>query len=170
MTPDPDDPSWYLVQLKPHGARIAERNLRRQGFQTFLPIEEVTTRRRGTFATTRRPLFPGYLFVALDPKTGQWSSINSTSGVARLVSFGTAPANVPKGLVDSLMSQADADGTLLPQDNLEAGDGVTITRGPFTDFVAQVTALSPDRRVWVLLEVMGRQTHVALTRDHLRLT
>ena len=32
--------SWFLAQLKPNCANIADRNLKRQGFQTFLPVEE----------------------------------------------------------------------------------------------------------------------------------
>ena len=34
--------SWFLAQLKPNCANIANKNLKRQGFQTFLPMEEET--------------------------------------------------------------------------------------------------------------------------------
>ena len=34
--------SWYVVQFKPNSHKIALRNLQRQGFETFLPMHEVT--------------------------------------------------------------------------------------------------------------------------------
>ena len=40
--------SWFLAQLKPNCAHIADRNLKRQGFRTFLPTEDVNRRSNGT--------------------------------------------------------------------------------------------------------------------------
>ena len=160
--------TWFLAQLKPNSARIAERNIARQGFTTFLPLAEETHQRRGKFSTTLRPLFPGYIFVAFDACGGLWRKINATLGVTRLVSFGTAPAPVPLGLVSQLMLRCDAQGKLLPPKLLEPGDRVAITRGPFANFVAEVEQIAPDRRIWVLMEIMGSQTRVALRAEQLR--
>ena len=63
MTPS-NTPSWYIVQFKPNGHKIAVRNLQRQGFGTFLPMHEVTRRTVVKFETVIRPLFAGYMFVA----------------------------------------------------------------------------------------------------------
>ena len=51
--------NWFLAQMKPNSHDIANRNLTRQGFETFLPLQEETRRTRGRFVTRRRPLFPG---------------------------------------------------------------------------------------------------------------
>ena len=34
--------SWAIVQFKPNAHKLAERNLNQQGFETFLPFEEIT--------------------------------------------------------------------------------------------------------------------------------
>ena len=60
--------SWYLAQLKPNAHRIAERNLRRQEFETFLLPVEVTRRKSTTFVNELRPLFPGYIVRGLQTK------------------------------------------------------------------------------------------------------
>lgn len=161
--------AWLLAQFKPNSHRIAERNLQRQGFRTFLPLQQETRRERGRFTTRSRPLFPGYLFVAFDPRKGGWSAVNSTYGITRLVSFGAAPVAVPPDLVSELMQRCDAKGMLLPPPVLKPGDQVTMTRGPFADFAATVAELAPDQRVWVLLELMGRETRVAVSPDQLRI-
>lgn len=160
--------TWFLTQFKPNSHNIAERNLTRQGFRTFLPMQEETKRARGKFITQMRPLFPGYLFVALDTLRGGWRSVNSTYGVTRLVSFGKEPTPVPLDLVSQLMLRCDREGKLLPPKLLKPGDEVTLTKGPFTDFVATIERIAPDRRVFVLMEIMGAETRVAVRAEHLR--
>jgi len=159
---------WFLAQHKPNSHRIAERNLTRQGFRTFLPMQEETTRVRGRFATRLRPLFQGYLFVALDPRQGGWRAINATYGITRLVSLGNEPTPVPLDLVSQLMLRCDASGKLLPPRILKPGDQVTLSKGPFSDFVATIETIAPDKRVWVLIEIMGGETRVAVSAGQLR--
>jgi len=160
--------TWFLAQFKPNSHNIAERNLVRQGFRTFLPMQEETKRARGKFITQMRPLFPGYLFVALDMLRGGWRSVNSTYGITRLVSLGKEPTPVPLDLVSQLMLRCDREGKLLPPKLLKPGDEVMLTKGPFTDFVARIESIAPDRRVYVLMELMGAQTRVAVSAEHLR--
>jgi len=160
--------TWFLAQLKPNCARIADRNLTRQGFRTFLPVQQETTRNHGKFLTSLKPLFPGYIFVAFDMAQGGWRAVNSTYGITRLVSFGAAPATVPFDLISDLMLRCDAKGKLLPPRILKPGDEVSLTAGPFADFVAKVEAIARDKRVWVLLDLMGGPTRVALDADGLR--
>ena len=160
--------SWFLAQMKPNSHDIANRNLTRQGFETFLPLQEETRRTRGRFITRRRPLFPGYVFVAVDATRGAWRTINSTYGVTRLVSVAGTPTPVPDALVTELRDRCDDEGMLLPPRQMQAGDDVVLTKGPFADFVATVERIAPDRRVWVLIEMMGAQTRVGLDPEHVR--
>ena len=160
--------TWFLAQFKPNCHRIAERNLVRQGFQSFLPMQEETRRVRGKFTTFMRPLFPGYLFVAFDKAHGGWQAVNSTYGITRLVSAGKTPVEVPLNLVSQLMQRCDTAGKLLPPKLLSPGDQVIINKGPFVEFIATIEALTSDRRVWVLLEFMGQKTRVAVPADQLR--
>lgn len=161
--------SWFLAQLKPNCGHIAERNLNLQGFRSFLPTEDGTRRVRGKFITAPRPLFPGYIFVAFDTGAGHWRTINSTNGITRLVSFGKEPAPVPLGIVSQLMLRCDASGKLLPPKLLTPGDQVRLTLGPFAGFVGTIEAIAPERRIWVLMDIMGGQTRVAVAADQLRM-
>ncbi len=106
--------SWYLVQIKPNSYRIAERALQRQGYSVFCPLLEISQVRAGRSSLVKKPLFPGYLFVAFDPLDAPWRAINNTHGVSRLVTFGeNYPPAVPNALVVSLMSRCDEEGKLL---------------------------------------------------------
>lgn len=164
---DTDD-GWFLAQLKPNSAQIAKRHLERQGFEVFLPLEDTTQQRNGKYVTAQRLLFPGYIFVALDASQGQWRVINSTQGITRLVSFGRGPASVPHGLVDGLKARCDDFGALVAGSSLASGAPVSFTSGPFADFVGEVERLDADRRVWVLMDLMGAQTRVKAHETQLR--
>ena len=87
--------NWYLVQLKPNGHKLAKANLERQGFNTFLPLQNVTKRTAQKFMDRTVPLFGGYMFVELDVAQNSWRKVNSTLGVARIVSLGGTPTPVP---------------------------------------------------------------------------
>ena len=127
--------SWYLAQLKPNGSTIARRNLERQGFEVFLPMENSVRRQGSRFETRLRPLFPGYCFVAFNPARGGWRRINGTYGVARLVQFGEQPSEVPRTLVEGLIKRCDAEGRLQPPATVAPGDTVQFRHAPFAGFV-----------------------------------
>ena len=86
---------WYLIQFKPNSHRLAERNLLRQGFETFLPMQKITRRKASRFVSDLKPLFPGYMFVSV---TLTWPlGVQSTArlGYQRLVSFEGKPKPLP---------------------------------------------------------------------------
>ena len=131
-------------------------------------MEETTRRQNGKFATAMRPLFPGYIFVALDVALGSWRAIISTYGITRLVSFGKEPTAVPSDLVSQLMLRCDAEGKFQQENCLRPGDQVILNKGPFVNFVAEVERIAPDQRVLILMDFMGAQTRVAVGADQLQ--
>jgi transcriptional antiterminator RfaH len=163
---------WYLVQCKPNAAQTAIRNLENQSFTTFLPMQESTQRKGNVFQRQIRPLFPGYIFIQLDPGQGSWRQVNNTRGVAHLVQLSTEPSVVPSSIIKALLARCDERGIIrhaskTKVSSLQTGDEAQITRGPFSGIVATVTVLEPDDRIYVLLEIMGQTTKVAFDADAL---
>jgi transcriptional antiterminator RfaH len=154
---------WYLVQLKPGGLGRAKLNLARQGFETFMPLRAQTLRKRGQLRTEERPLFPGYLFVRLDPTRAPWRAINNTYGVARLVCLGgNTPNRVPSGLVEEMINVA-RDGEWVPDpDMLKVGEDISLITGPFAGAIARIAAAPEGDRVLVLMEMMGQEVRAAV--------
>ena len=163
MTP-PNTLSWYIVQFKPNSHKIAVHNLQRQGFETFLPMYEVTRRTVVNFETVTRPLFAGYMFVACDPETAPWRQINSTYGVSRMLSFAEGPKPMPEALVTGLRARYDGVGKV----DFEVGQSVEMHSGPFESFIATVEQMASDARVWVLLDFMGKATRVQVSRQQIQ--
>ena len=146
---------WYLAQLKPNALSVAGRHLRQQGFETFMPLLE-ETHRGARFELRRVPLFPGYIFVGATGRSADLGAIRCTRGVTRLVKSAGRLSPLPASLVDTLHARCDKDGVYKLNEDLEVGDGVRITGGPFAQYFGQVHALSSEERVWVLLDALGR--------------
>lgn len=162
--------AWYAVQLKPNGDAIAKRNLIQQGIEIFAPVEAGIAKRGAGLVRVNKSLFPGYLFVSFDREAIRWHTINSTYGVSRLVSFGSeGPAEVPGTLIAALRQRCDQDGRLIAAPQFETGDQVRLINGPFADFVGTIEELNAEQRIWVLLDVLGKGTRVAVKPTDLRL-
>ena len=160
--------SWFLLQYKSNSHRVALRNLHRQGFETFLPTQDVTQRKSTKFVQQLKPLFPGYMFVAFERERAPWRQINSTIGVSRLVNFDGQPRELPPNLVSGLMLRCDTSGKILPPAQLSAGDEVQVLSGPFANFVATVENIDPKHRIWVLIDFMGRGARMQVQPEQLK--
>ena len=159
--------AWYLAQLKPNALRIAEQNLRRQGFEVFMPRLQETVR-RAQFETRLAPLFPGYVFVGTPANNANTSTIRSTRGITQLVKSGDRVAPLPTQIIEELQRRCDADGIYTPESHLRSGDAVEITGGAFAQYFGTVHELTAEERVWVLLDVMGRGTLTQLKTQDIR--
>ncbi len=159
---------WFLVQFKPNAHRLAERNLIRQNYRIFLPLQEVTKRKATRFVNDLRPLFPGYLFVETEPSPIHWRAIKGTMGVSKLVSFDGVPRAVPADLISGLQARCDESGRLRTHDGVTIGDEVTLLSGPFANFIATVEQIDRDRRVWVLMDFMGQKSRIPLNADQIQ--
>ena len=161
--------NWYLIQFKRNSHNIAKRNLNQQGFKTFLPLQDLTSRRGSEFLTSTKPLFPGYMFVRIKPDGAPWQKINSTLGVCRLICQDGVPKRVPLEIVSGLMSRCDRFGKLLPPKSLERGDKVAFLSGALTNFVATVETVDSYERIWVLMDIMGQLTKVQVAPERVKI-
>ena len=161
--------NWYFIQFKRNSHRIAERNLNQQGFETFLPLQDLTGKRGSKFLTSMQPLFPGYMFVSVSSDGAQWHKIKSTLGVSRLICQDGVPKRVPPEVVSGLISRCDSFGKLLPPTTLKCGDTVKIHSGALANFIATVETIDSNRRIWVLMDLMGQITKVQVASEQINL-
>jgi transcriptional antiterminator RfaH len=69
---------WYVVNTKAREETKALFNLKRQGFNPYLPQYKKTRRHARRTDTVLAPLFPKYLFVKFDLDMENWSWFLST--------------------------------------------------------------------------------------------
>ena len=160
-------PLWYVVQTQVNCEAKAARNLISQGYDVYLPRYLKRRRHARKVDYAVKPLFPRYMFVAIDVATQRWRSIQSTFGVSHLVSNGDAPATVPRGVVDALRLREDDKGfiKLNARPMFAAGDKVRVLAGAFMDNAGLFNGLADHDRVSILLDMLGRKVRVLLDAD-----
>jgi transcriptional antiterminator RfaH len=153
---------WYVVHTQPHKETQADLHLRRQGFATYLPRYLRSRRHARKTEVVGRPLFPRYLFVGLDLARDRWRSIHSTLGVSSLVLAGEEPLSIPDGVLDEIRARETADGyvTLGLPAGIGPGSRVRLIDGIFADAKGVLERIADDRRVAILLELLGREARV----------
>ena len=159
---------WYVVQTQANAENKAVAHLARQGFATYLPRYLKRRRHARRVDVVAAPLFPRYLFVAIDMTAQRWRSIYSTVGVSRLVCNGECPARgsrtgrrpaqrVARMHPDSFSS--------IDRPKFKTGDKIRILEGAFYDCLGIYDGM-PDRdRVGILLDLLGRKVRVLLDAE-----
>ena len=158
---------WFVAQTLCHREQLARFHLGAQGFRSFLPRFHKTVRHARSLREVIAPVFPGYIFVVLNPERDRWRSINGTFGVARLVSAHQRPIPVPTGVVEALLASVDELGLVRFDRGLKPGQPVRVVAGPFAQFLGVLQRLDAKGRVQVLLNIMGRQSAVMMDQADL---
>jgi transcriptional antiterminator RfaH len=158
---------WYVVQTQPHAEAKAAAHLARQGFATYLPHYLKRRRHARRIETVAAPLFPRYMFVAVDMAVQRWRAIQSTIGVSHLVSHGGSPAAIAASIIDALKAREDEQGfvRIERRPQFAPGDRIRILDGVFATCLGLFEGVADRERVAILLDLLGRKVRVTLDAD-----
>lgn len=153
---------WHVLFTKPRHEHKVAMTLDARGTEVFLPVLAFHTR-RGTYV--EQAFFPRYLFARLDWEATGVAEVRWTPGLTHVVTFQGEPAWLPDDKVQYLRERLGGlDGDVFLR--LKPGDRVRVRRGPFADVEAVFEGhLNGDRRVAVLMQILGRHTRVVLGAD-----
>lgn len=156
--------NWYVAQTHALSEQKALFNLRRQGYNVYLPKYLKKRSHAGLTDWVSRPLFPCYLFIELDVDTVLWHSIRSTIGVSKFICSGDRPSPVPDGIVEAIIGREDENGHVgLSRNELfKKGQAVEISDGPMVDTSVIFECVDDRDRVIVLMDLLGRQVRVSV--------
>ena len=158
---------WYVVQTRPSSEARAATHLERQGFEIYLPRYLKSRRHARRTEAVAAPLFPRYLFVAIDVAVQRWRSVQSTIGVARLVCHGDNPAEVPNSVIRDLKLGQDERGfvQLERKHPFKLGEPIRVLDGVFSAYLGLFERMTDSQRVAILLDLLGRKVRVVLDAD-----
>lgn len=159
--------SWITASLKPNQDKIAIANLQRQNFEYFQPKFVKTSRVRNKFTKATKPVFPGYIFIAVSLERKNWYTIKNTRGITKVIAFENYIPIIPTKLIDGLkkrfpLTSSSDLGTSNTIDQLTAGTTVEITNGPFAQIAGRIQEIEADKRIWILMDILGSLTRVLI--------
>ena len=156
--------NWLVAQIKPNSNDLATRNLERQGFETFGPKMKITIKKEEKFINKDVLVFPGYIFIGLDPQYLNWTKINSTYGVSKVLAFNNKFSIISHDLISALKSRYEDNIDQTIKENLEKGDAIKFNSGPFVDLIARIESVDEKNRIWLILEGMGGEQKLKLQK------
>lgn len=160
-----DSRRWFAVQTRPHSERRAMANLIRQGFDVYFPVYRKRRSHAGKVDMIAAPLFPRYLFVAIDLTCQRWRGVQSTFGVVQLVCHGDRPAPLDDAIIAELRSREDERGLIELASTYRSGERVRVVGGAFADHFGMLDSVGDGERVAVLLDLLGRKVRTVMNID-----
>jgi len=141
---------WYVVNTNPRCEELVATLLKKEGIEAFLP-------KLKNHHQKMEPLFPGYLFINFNSNNSNWSKINFTQGVRKLISFGGRPVPVPEKIIHLIGYGVAKRGYVVEKLNLRPGDRVRFNKGHLAGLEGKFTGeVSGKERVKILLETIYR--------------
>ncbi len=174
---------WYAIQVassceKKVKATLEQRAITLGVSDRIIEIEipqtpAVKLKKDGSRQTTEEKVFPGYVLVRMVLDEDTMMAVRSTPNVINFVgaedrrATGKSRGHIkPRPLsrqeVNRIFKRAAEKKTVVKLD-VEEGDQIVVTSGPFKDFQGEVIEVSGERnKLKALLSIFGRETPVEL--------
>jgi transcriptional antiterminator RfaH len=155
---------WYVIRTKPRAEELARNALAQYDICCYLP--KLFARQPKTRTPKVSPLFPGYLFFQLDKTSRYWSYVRWAPGVSYVLSEDQGPLAVPGSLIEEIASREEKrrqEVTANLTQPFRPAEPVQVLTGPLAGLDAVFNReLSPNGRVQILVQLLGRLTAVDL--------
>lgn len=156
--------NWYALAVQPRKERYVSMQLSAKGYSFRCPqyVKTIKHARRTTRAAY--PLFPGYIFVALNLEASNWRQVNWMAGSIGLLGESNRPSPLTVQFVKEFVLNTNPDGSVVFAQQLKRGDRVQAVGGPFDRRIGEVIELADNERVKILLEAINRRVETTLPR------
>lgn len=137
--------------------------------QMLVPAERVTEVKRGKKVSTERKLYPGYIYIEMEPAHPLLEVINGVDGVTGFL--GADPRNpdpLTKDEAERIIKittaqSSDEQRAAIVSVPFNLNDRVKVKEGTFAGMEGVVAEINPQKgELRVLITVFGRQTPVSL--------
>ncbi len=165
------DRHWYAIHTYSGYENAVMRNLKQRIeslgmqdkiFNVLVPVEKKIKVKGSKRVEVEEKIYPGYVLVDMMVDDNSWYVVRNTPRVTGFVGSGTTPVPLSQQEIDYLFSRME---TSMPEHevNVELGEMVTVTDGPFKDFEGKVGEVDTLRgKLKVLVNMFGRETPVEL--------
>jgi len=153
-------------KLKPMLAEKLDTN----GFLSFVPIKETPYRSKGVIHKTRKPLFPGYIFVQTEVESELIAkklktALKGTKDIYSLLHYGNDENDVAVRESERLFWERlfDADFCIPGSVGFIEGDKIEVTSGALMGLEGQIKRINRHKREAVVeMNMMGAKREVTL--------
>ena len=163
--------NWYVLHTysgyedavaKALKQRVESLGMEDKIFNVLVPKEKKIKIKNGKRKTIEEKIYPGYVLVEMIVTNDSWYVVRNTPNVTGFVGAGVTPVPISLQEIEILKKRM---GVEAPQYKIDVniGDVVKITDGPFKDFDGKISEVDEERgKIKVLVNIFGRDTPVEL--------
>jgi transcriptional antiterminator RfaH len=155
---DGSDLQWWVLHTRPRAEKTLARKLLRQSIAFFLPVQKRQWRHRGRLQCSYVPLFPGYVFLHGD-RHALLRAVATNLVVKVLTVEQQSQLHTDLGRIYYLIATG---APLTPEDQLQPGTVVEITRGPLTGLQGKILRRGKQLRFIVEVQFLERGVSVEI--------
>jgi len=128
--------NWFAVHTRARHEKKANSALVEKNVETFLPTREIVSQWKDRKKKVLMPLFPGYLFVNIDP-SDRYTVLN-TNGVVRILGNNGVPVPVSPEEIEATKRLIETGLKYEPFPYSIVGREVEVIRGPLEGTMGKI--------------------------------
>jgi transcriptional antiterminator NusG len=162
---------WYAIHTYPASEDTVAENLKQRIesldkkdtiFNILVPKEKKIKIKGGKRYVVEEKIYPNYVFVEMVVTDDSWYVVRNTPRVTGFIGAGITPIPIADEEIKKLLKRTAVEEPTYKIE-VEVGDAVKITDGPFKDFDGKISEVDQSRgKVKVLVNMFGRETPVEL--------
>lgn len=162
---------WYAIHTYPASEDTVAENLKQRIesldkkdtiFNVLVPKEKKIKIKGGKRYVVEEKIYPNYVFVEMIVTDDSWYAVRNTPRVTGFIGAGITPIPIADEEIKKLLKRTAVEEPTYKIE-VEVGDAVKITDGPFKDFDGKISEVDQSRgKVKVLVNMFGRETPVEL--------
>jgi len=160
--------NWYAVYVKSRHEFVAFQELRKKQISAFLPSVHKISQWKDRRKLIEYPLFPGYLFVQVNPYPEEFLGVLKTRGIVTLISLEPGkPTPVAPEEIDSLRILIESGKKIDVYPHLMQGTQVRIKSGPLKNAEGIISKKENEYTFQVNVELLGRSVAIKMSAQEL---
>ncbi|MDH4231477.1 MAG: UpxY family transcription antiterminator [Nitrospirota bacterium] len=166
MMAETKNKNWYVLYVKSRHEFVANNELTKKDIVTFLPSVRRLRQWKDRKKWVDFPLFPGYLFINIQPHPENIVSVLKTRGAINLLSAQPGqptPVSFEEISALQLLIESGRDIDIYPE--LKEGTRVRVKRGPLCGAEGTLETKHDQYMFLVNIELLGRSIGVRMYAD-----
>lgn len=159
--------NWYALYLQPRKEKVVEIELKKRGYDVYLPIRRELRQWKDRKRWVETPLINSYIFTNIEERE-IWDIVR-ISGCVKFIWFNGKPAAIPYHQIDSIKLLLEKEVAIEFENNIafSKGERVMIKEGPFSGLVGLIKHKGDKNNFAVRIDSLGIDLTITLDKDNL---
>ncbi len=162
--------NWYALRVRSRHEFVSSEELTRKNIENFLPAVSRERQWKDRKKIVNFPLFPGYLFVHLEPLPEAFLNVLKTRGSVSFISLEPGqPTSVSTEEIASLLAMLKSGEQLDVFPAFKEGTAVRLKHGPLSG-IAGILAKRESRQMFLInIDILGRSVGLKICAEDVEL-